>query len=119
MGVVVTIIRDYSTYPTQSSNPQKFKYSGIYMPVSTYNSAVTILSSNSQNLNKFDIGNAKYMFYGFSSIAVQPNSYIDVNLEVSSLYSLQIKSQNMLNNVVVSADFYAPVLNGVCLSALT
>lgn len=89
------------------------------MPVTTYNSQVTILSSNLQNLNKFDIGNVKYMFYGFSSIAVQPNSYVDVSLDVSSLYNLQVKSQNMLNNVIVSGDFYSPVLNGVCSSAIT
>lgn len=89
------------------------------MPVTTYNSQVTILSSNLQNLNKFDIGNVKYMFYGFSSIAVQPNSYVDVSLDVSSLYNLQVRSQNMLNNVIVSADFYSPVLNGVCSSAIT
>lgn len=89
------------------------------MPVTTYNSQVTILSSNLQNLNKFDIGNVKYMFYGFSSISVQPNSYVDVSLDVSSLYNLQVKSQNMLNNVIVSADFYSPVLNGVCSSAIT
>lgn len=89
------------------------------MPVTTYNSQVTILSSNLQNLNKFDIGNVKYMFYGFSSIAVQPNSYVDISLDVSSLYNLQVKSQNMLNNVIVSGDFYSPVLNGVCSSAIT
>ncbi len=88
------------------------------MPVSVYNSPVPITNSATQNLNHFDIGTSKYVIYGFSSIAVQPNSYIDLSLEMTSLYSLQVKSQNMLNNVVVSGDFYSSVLNGVCVSSL-
>ncbi len=96
IGIVLTLLRDYSIYPTDGPNAQKFKYSGVFMPVSQYNNPIPITVSSSQNLNRFDIGYNKYAMYGFSRIFVLSNTYVDFNLQVQNLYSLQITSQNML-----------------------
>jgi hypothetical protein len=119
IGIVLTVIRDYATYPTQTAgNRQMFKYSGVYMPVSLYNTPVPITKTASQNLNFFDIGYNKYVMYGFSALWVQPGGYIDFDLSVKNLYSLQINSQTMLNNVQVSADFYSSEIDAACTSTL-
>ena len=55
IGYVLTVLRDYNTYPTQSLNPQTFKYSGIFMPVTTFNSNMAILNSSLYNRNHFDL----------------------------------------------------------------
>jgi hypothetical protein len=89
------------------------------MPVSSFNTGFPITNSSSQNLNHFDIGFNKYLMYGFSSLYVQPNSYIDISLQVQNLYLLQITSQNMLNTVIVSADFYSSIIDAACTSTLT
>lgn len=88
------------------------------MPVTSFNTGVPITKSGSQNLNFFDIGYNKYVMFGFSSIYVMPNSYVDFNLQIQSLYQLQISSQNMLNNVIVSADFYSSIVDAACSSTL-
>lgn len=118
IGIVLTVLRDYDTYPTNGANAQRFKYSGVFMPVSTFNSPIPITTSSSQNLNRFDIGYNKYVMYGFSSIFVQPNTYVDFSLEVQNLYQLQLLSQNMLSNVIVSADFYSSIIDSACTSTL-
>ena len=119
IGVVLTVLRDYATYPTNGPNAQQFKYSGVFMPVSTYNSPIPITKSSSQNINSFDIGYNKYLMYGFSSISVQPNTFLDFNLQVQNLYQLRLDSQNMLSNVIVSADFYSSIIDAACSSSLT
>jgi hypothetical protein len=88
------------------------------MPVSLYNSPIAITTSATQNLNRFDIGYNKYVMYGFSSISVIPNTYLDFSLQVQNLYQLQLTSQNLLNDVIVSADFYSSVIDAACLSTL-
>lgn len=118
IGIVLTVLRDYATYPANGPNAQKFKYSGVFMPVTQYNNPIPITVSSSQNLNRFDIGINKYVMYGFSSITVLPNTYIDFNLQVQNLYQLQITSQNMLSNIIVSADFYSSIVDAACTSSL-
>lgn len=116
IGVVLTVLRDYANYPTTGANAQKFKYSGVFMPVNLFNNPIPITVSSSQNLNRFDIGYNKYVMYGFSSISVLPNTYVEFNLQVQNLYQLQITSQNMLQNVIVSADFYSSIIDSACSS---
>ena len=74
IGIVITVLRDYLTYPIQNSNPQLFKYSGIYMPITSFNTAVSVSSQTTSNLNYFDIGLSNYKMYGFSSFQLVAGS---------------------------------------------
>lgn len=121
IGYVLTVLRDYNTYPIQNSNPQTFKYSGIFMPVSTFNSNMAILNSSLYNKNHFDLTYTKYKMYGFSRLYVQPNNaQIDFNLDVKDIYTMSLSTINTLTNVLISADvFTKEVSTGACSSILT
>jgi hypothetical protein len=121
IGIVLTVLTDYDTYPVQSSNIQGFKYSGIFMPVSTFNTNVGIINSTSYNRNRFDLSYVKYKIFGFSRLSLQPNNFpIDFSLDVRDIYSLSLSSVNSLSDVLVSADFYSKdIITGSCFSTLT
>lgn len=107
IGYVLTVLRDYNNYPTQPSNPQTFKYSGIFMPVTTFNSNMAILNSSLYNRNHFDLTYSQYKFYGFSRLFVQPNFVqVDFSLDVKDIYTLSLSTINTLTNVLVSADVF-------------
>jgi hypothetical protein len=115
VGMVLVVIRDYATYPTQGSNPQNFKYSGIFMPLSTFNSPVPITKGTVTNINHFDITTAQFKFYGFSSINIGVSSGpVDISLDLQSLYSVQLTSSNPISSLIISGDVFSSDLTATC-----
>jgi hypothetical protein len=115
VAMVLVVIRDYASYPTQGSNPQNFKYSGIFMPLSTFNSPVSITKGTVTNINHFDITTAQFKFYGFSSINIASSTGpIDLSLDVQSLYSLQLTSSNPISNLIISGDLFNSDVTASC-----
>jgi hypothetical protein len=107
VSMVLVVIRDYASYPTQGSNPQNFKYSGIFMPLSTFNSPVSVSKGTQTNINFFDITTAKFKFYGFSSLSIASSSGpVDVSLDLPSLYTLQFTSTIPISNLIISGDLF-------------
>jgi len=115
VAIVFVVIRDYATYPTQGSNPQNFKYSGIFMPLSTFNSAVPITKGTLTNINHFDITSSQFMFFGLSSINIGASSGpVDFSLDLQSLYSVQLTASSPITNLIISGDIFSSDITTTC-----